>query len=135
MRGLGLLTPTELLTSQIQSVIGEFLIAKSLLVKLVNTKGQDIVDEANKLLAYHSILQNELDKTQVILENVKKGAYTMTDIIQATATMWAMVEHNKSVKDLVAKAGGVDLGFDIPWKIIVIVGGLGIGAYMMFGRK
>ena len=135
MNGLGLLTPTELLTSQIQSVVGEFLISKSMLVKLVNTKGPDIVAEANKLLAYHSILQNELEITLVIIENVKKGAYTMSDIITATATMWALNDHNKSVRSLVDKAGGVSLGLDIPWSTLLWVGVAGVGVYLVFGRK
>lgn len=134
MSNLGLQTPTELLTSQITSVIGEFLLAQNLLVKLTRNADPNIVKEANKLLAYHSILENERVKALQTVENVKTGAYTMSDVIQATATMWAMVEHNKDVQELVNEAGGIPSS-DIPWKTIILVAGAGTAAYLMFGRK
>lgn len=135
MEGLGVLTPTEILTSQIGAVIGEFLVAHSLLIKLTRSSDQDIVDEASKLLTYHSILDNERVTALKIVENVKTGAYTITDVVQATATMWAMVEYNKKVQKLVSKAGGISSGWDIPWGTVAIIGVIGAGAYIVLGRK
>lgn len=134
MEGFGALTPVEILTSQISAVIGEFLVAHSTLVKLTKNSDQKIADEASKQLAYHSILENERVKALQTVENIKTGAYTITDVLAATATMWAMVEHNKKVQDLVNKAGGIP-GSDIPWGTIALIGGGIVGVIWLFGRK
>lgn len=134
MKGLGLLTPYELLQSQIQGVVGEFLTARTTLTKLTSHSDQAIVDEANKLLSIQSVLENELSIANKLMEKIKSGAYTMTDIAQATATMWAITDHNKSVKDLVNEAGGVPTS-NIPWSTLAIIAGVGVGAYALFGRK
>lgn len=135
MTRLGFLTPVELLQSQIQSVVGEFLSSRALLTKLTRHSDPDIVDEANKKLAIQAILENELTTANKIMDNIKTGAYTLSDVAKATAIMYGISEHNKSVQKLVAEAGGVPSGFDIPWSTVAIVAGLGVGAYMMFGKR
>ena len=104
MIGLGSLGSNALaLTAEakIQAEVAKFLAAKATIVNLV-TKGSttQIRGEANLLLEQQRTLEKELQSALSIIEQVKSGAYVMSDIVTVGAFAYSLQQHIKKVKDL-----------------------------------
>ena len=134
MEALGALGPYELLQSQIQGVVGEFLSARTILTNLTRHADSAIVSEAYKLLTLQSILETELSNVNKTLDNIKAGAYTYTEVAVATASAYAITDHNRKVRNLIAKAGGVPSAFDIPWSTLGLVAAGGVVVIWLLKR-
>ena len=125
---------TDSIEAKIQAKIGQFLGLKSKLVKLRRVTSIDVKSQVEKLYKRQSLLENELKIALSKIENIKKGAYTMGDVIQIGAFATAMTRQIKDVNSLAA-GSPMAKGLPIAWAPLTAIIGIGLGVVMMTQKK
>lgn len=135
MIGTDFFSPAQMIQSEAQRIVGEFLASRSKLTKLQSSSDSGIQAKAGKLLATQSVLENELQRNQEALARVQGGAYTLGDVATLSAMLYGMNSQTSAVKDLFKKAGSPGgLPFDLDFKTILIGASVLIGAVALFRR-
>lgn len=95
---------TATIEARVQEEVAKFLALKSVLVRLQGSPSPTVRDRADSLYAQQVVLERELQDTLKRIENIKKGAYTISDITAIGSFSSALRKHIKQVKDLESRA-------------------------------
>ena len=139
MIGLGEVSPITLVEGKLQAEVGKFLMMKAVLVKLQSDVSFDIRKQANLLLQDQYRLEADLQTGMNIINAMKTGAYTISDIAKVGNIAYEIANHTKKVQDLQSKAAksgatAIAPGPSPMW--LYAAAGIGIfGLYYAFGRK
>ncbi len=118
----------------IRDRIGEFMQARAMIEKLRRSSNLDIQNKANVLAQRQRDLEVQLDKNLKVIDDAKKGVWTVGGLLALSTFAAAMLTHTKEVKALAAgqpiAVGGE--GTSTPVKLGLI--GLGALAVYMLWR-
>ena len=120
--------------AKVQDRVGAFLGLKSRIGRMQSSQSLTLRDKATELMKRQVLLEEELKGALARIENVKKGAYTISDMTAVGAFATAMERQIKDVEALEA-GSGMTRGIPIPWLPLLVLAGLGIGAKLMGGRR
>lgn len=124
------LSPVNVAEAKIQKRIGKFLSLRETLQKLSLSKLLPVREKAQSLLSKQAALKKQLDYVLDRVEEIKKGSWTATDIVQIPAFAAMMEKQIRDVRKLQEEAGDSVPKSKIPWKWIL--GGL--GAYWLLRK-
>lgn len=120
---------TVAIEAKIQNQVAKFLTQKSVLVRLQGSSNPIVREQADGLYARQISLEDGLKDALKRIDNIKAGAYTMSDMTSVGAFATSMTKHIKQVEALARRSpgeAGVGAG-------ALTVGALAIGglAWMM----
>ena len=139
MIGLGEVSPITLVEGKLQAEVGKFLMMKAVLVKLQSSASFDIRKQANLLLQDQYRLETDLQTGMNIINGMKTGSYTISDIAKVGNIAYEIANHTKRVQDLQSqsdKSGitAISQGASKNWLYAAAAIGA-FGIYYAFGRK
>lgn len=124
---------TAIAEARIQDEIARFLALKSVLIRLQGSSNPIVADRATQLYAQQVTLEQALTDTMKRIDNIKQGAYTMSDITAISSFSYALRKHIQQVENLAGGQSTAGVGFGMP---AILLGGLVIvGAVFMFRNK
>jgi len=93
---------TSAVEARIQDQVALFLSQKSTLVRLQGASNPIVQEQADKLYSQQLTLEEELKKTLKRIDNIKAGAYTISDVTAIGTFGKIMSDHIKQVQQLQA---------------------------------
>jgi uncharacterized protein YoxC len=121
----------DLIIAKIQSKVGEFLLCREKLTKLVNHPDIIIKVDADSLLSDQNTLEVDLNQALAKIDQIKAGNWTLSDISDLGQFAYSLNQHIENTDKLVKKAQGIPEEEEDNISKYLVWGGIGLVMFIL----